>query len=95
MTTKFTSLFQPLDLGFTTLSNRILMGSMHTGLEDKRRDYPKLAAYFAERAAGGAGLDCHWWNSAQCSWLAGPVCRDDEQPLAAWQAPACDIRRAR
>jgi 2,4-dienoyl-CoA reductase (NADPH2) len=49
-------LFQPLDLGFTTLRNRVLMGSMHTGLEDRRRDFPKLAAYFAERAAGGAGL---------------------------------------
>ena len=49
-------LFAPLDLGFTTLRNRILMGSMHTGLEDRARDFPKLAAYFAERAEGGAGL---------------------------------------
>src|SRR4249919_1285480 len=49
-------LFQPLDLGFTTLRNRILMGSMHTGLEDRARDFDKLAAYFAERAEGGAGL---------------------------------------
>lgn len=49
-------LFAPLDLGFTTLRNRILMGSMHTGLEDRARDFPKLAAYFAERAAGGVGL---------------------------------------
>ncbi|MDJ0835014.1 MAG: NADPH-dependent 2,4-dienoyl-CoA reductase [Acidobacteriota bacterium] len=49
-------LLQPLDLGFTTLKNRVLMGSMHTGLEDKARDYPKLAAYFAERARGGVGL---------------------------------------
>ena len=56
MNTHFPALFQPLDLGFTTLPNRILMGSMHTGLEDKRRDYPRLARYFAERAAGGAGL---------------------------------------
>ncbi|MFK8080925.1 MAG: FAD-dependent oxidoreductase [Granulosicoccus sp.] len=54
--THYPSLFQPLDLGFTTLANRILMGSMHTGLEDRRADYPRLAAYFAERAAGGAGL---------------------------------------
>lgn len=46
----------PLDLGFTTLKNRSLMGSMHTGLEDKKRDFPKLAAYFAERAKGGVGL---------------------------------------
>jgi len=56
MNNHYPSLFQPLDLGFTTLPNRILMGSMHTGLEDKRRDYPRLAAYFAERAQGGAGL---------------------------------------
>jgi len=49
-------LFSPLDLGFTTLRNRVLMGSMHTGLEDRASDFPKLAAYFGERAAGGAGL---------------------------------------
>ena len=49
-------LFEPLNLGFCTLSNRVLMGSMHTGLEDRAADFPKLAAYFAERAAGGAGL---------------------------------------
>jgi 2,4-dienoyl-CoA reductase (NADPH2) len=49
-------LFTPLDLGFCTLPNRVLMGSMHTGLEDRAADFPKLAAYFAERAAGGVGL---------------------------------------
>ena len=49
-------LFAPLDLGFTTLRNRVLMGSMHTGLEDRKRDFPRLAAYFAERAAGGVAL---------------------------------------
>ncbi len=49
-------LLAPLDLGFLTLRNRIVMGSMHTGLEDRARDYPKLAAYFAERARGGVGL---------------------------------------
>jgi 2,4-dienoyl-CoA reductase (NADPH2) len=49
-------LFTPLDLGFVTLRNRIVMGSMHTGLEDRARHYPKLAAYFAERARGGTGL---------------------------------------
>ncbi|TXH71503.1 MAG: NADPH-dependent 2,4-dienoyl-CoA reductase [Lysobacteraceae bacterium] len=52
----YPNLFSPLDLGFTTLRNRILMGSMHTGLEDRASDFPRLAAYFAERAAGGAGL---------------------------------------
>jgi len=49
-------LLAPLDLGFVTLPNRVLMGSMHTGLEDHARDYDKLAAYFAERARGGVGL---------------------------------------
>lgn len=54
--TPYPHLFAPLDLGFTTLRNRVLMGSMHTGLEDRARDFPRLAAYFAERAAGGVGL---------------------------------------
>src|SRR5690242_17539279 len=49
-------LFAPLDLGHVTLPNRILMGSMHTGLEDRAADFDKLAAYFAERARGGVGL---------------------------------------
>jgi 2,4-dienoyl-CoA reductase (NADPH2) len=49
-------LFSELDLGFCSLPNRVLMGSMHTGLEDKSADYPKLAAYFRERAEGGVGL---------------------------------------
>jgi 2,4-dienoyl-CoA reductase (NADPH2) len=49
-------LMSPLDLGFTTLRNRVVMGSMHTGLEDRTKDVPKLAAYFAERARGGVGL---------------------------------------
>jgi 2,4-dienoyl-CoA reductase (NADPH2) len=52
----YPNLFTPLDLGFTTVRNRVLMGSMHTGLEDRARDFPRLAAYFAERAAGGVGL---------------------------------------
>lgn len=52
----FPHLFSPLDLGFATLRNRILMGSIHTGLEDRARDFPRLARYFAERAEGGAAL---------------------------------------
>ena len=52
----YPKLFAPLNLGHVTLPNRILMGSMHTGLEDRARDYDKLAAYFAERARGGVGL---------------------------------------
>jgi len=49
-------LLEPLDLGFTTLRNRVVMGSMHTGLEDRLWHRGKLAAYFAERALGGVGL---------------------------------------
>jgi 2,4-dienoyl-CoA reductase (NADPH2) len=56
MSPPFPRLLAPLDLGFTTLRNRVLMGSMHTGLEDGRKHFPALAAFFAERARGGVGL---------------------------------------
>ncbi|NNM53039.1 MAG: NADPH-dependent 2,4-dienoyl-CoA reductase [Pseudomonadales bacterium] len=56
MTENYEHLLQPLDLGFTQLRNRVVMGSMHTGLEDRFYNYGKLAAYFAERARGGVGL---------------------------------------
>ncbi len=56
MSTPFPHLLAPLDLGFTTLANRVLMGSMHTGLEDGRKHFPAMAEYFAERARGGVGL---------------------------------------
>ncbi len=49
-------IFQPLDLGFTTLKNRVLMGSMHTGLEEAKNGYVRMAAYFKARAEGGVGL---------------------------------------
>ncbi|MEC3978836.1 NADPH-dependent 2,4-dienoyl-CoA reductase [Amycolatopsis sp. H20-H5] len=52
----YPNLLSPLDLGFTTLRNRVLMGSMHTGLEDKAAHFPALAEYYAERARGGVGL---------------------------------------
>ncbi|TPG35993.1 NADPH-dependent 2,4-dienoyl-CoA reductase [Mycolicibacterium hodleri] len=55
-TPSYPNLLSPLDLGFTTLRNRVVMGSMHTGLEDRARDTDQLAAYFAERARGGVGL---------------------------------------
>ena len=53
--TNYPHLLAPLDLGFTTLKNRVLMGSMHTGLEDGN-NHDRLAAYFAERARGDVGL---------------------------------------
>ncbi|MCC2618119.1 NADPH-dependent 2,4-dienoyl-CoA reductase [Aestuariibacter halophilus] len=49
-------LLAPLDLGFTTLRNRTLMGSMHVGLEEEKNGFEKLAAFYAERARGGVGL---------------------------------------
>ncbi|MFT6795415.1 MAG: 2,4-dienoyl-CoA reductase (NADPH2) [Maribacter sp.] len=54
--TKYPHIFEPLDLGFTTLKNRILMGSMHTGLEEEKNGLEKIATYYAERAEGGVGL---------------------------------------
>ncbi|WP_027067113.1 NADPH-dependent 2,4-dienoyl-CoA reductase [Maribacter sp. Hel_I_7] len=54
--TKYTHIFEPLDLGFTTLKNRIIMGSMHTGLEEKKNGLERIATYYAERAKGGVGL---------------------------------------
>ena len=53
---KYEHIFEPLDLGFTTLKNRILMGSMHTGLEEEKNGLEKIATYYAERARGGVGL---------------------------------------
>ena len=49
-------LLQPLDLGFTTLRNRVLMGSMHLGLEEAPNGFARMAAFYRERAAGGVGL---------------------------------------
>lgn len=53
---KYPHLLEPLDLGFTTLRNRSLMGSMHTGLEEVKHGFERLAAFYAERARGGVGL---------------------------------------
>ncbi len=55
-TAPFPRLFAPLDLGFTRLKNRILMGSMHTMLEEMPGGFERMAAYFSERAAGGVGM---------------------------------------
>ena len=55
-TINYPHLLAPLDLGFTTLRNRVIMGSMHTGLEDRFYNYGKLAAFYRERARGGVGL---------------------------------------
>lgn len=54
--TYYPHLFEPLDLGFTVLKNRVLMGSMHLGLEETKNGFERLAAFYAERAKGGVGL---------------------------------------
>jgi 2,4-dienoyl-CoA reductase (NADPH2) len=53
---KYPKLLEPLDLGFTTIKNRSIMGSMHTGLEEMEGGFERMAAYFAERAANGIGM---------------------------------------
>jgi 2,4-dienoyl-CoA reductase (NADPH2) len=53
---KYPNLLKPLDLGFTQIKNRVLMGSMHTGLEEAPNGHKMMAAFFAERAKGGVGL---------------------------------------
>ncbi|PML45736.1 NADPH-dependent 2,4-dienoyl-CoA reductase [Vibrio tasmaniensis] len=56
MSAMYPHLLEPLDLGFTQLRNRVLMGSMHTGLEENKEGLHKLAAFYEERAKGGVGL---------------------------------------
>ena len=80
-------LLSPLDLGFTTLRNRVVMGSMHTGLEDRARDTDRLAAYFAERARGGVGLIITGgYAPNRTGWLL---------PFAAEMLSSSDARRHR
>lgn len=71
--TKYKHIFQPLDLGFTTLKNRILMGSMHTGLEEEKSGFKKIAAYYAERAKGGVGLIVTGGISPNIQGWTGPL----------------------
>ena len=54
--TVYPHLFRPLDLGFTQLKNRVIMGSMHTGLEELPDGHKRMAAFYSERARGGVGL---------------------------------------
>ena len=85
--TSYPNLLSPLDLGFTTLRNRVVMGSMHTGLEDRARDTDRLAAYFAERARGGVGLIITGgYAPNRTGWLL---------PFAAEMLSSSDARRHR
>jgi 2,4-dienoyl-CoA reductase (NADPH2) len=53
---RYPNLFSPLDLGFTKIKNRAIMGSMHTGLEEAENGFERMAAFFSERARGGVGM---------------------------------------
>ncbi len=66
-------LLSPLDLGFTTLKNRVLMGTMHTGLEERPNGFERMAAYFAETCAWWCRFDGdRWYCSQRRRWC---VCR--------------------
>ena len=81
-TPPYPHLLSPLDLGFTTLRNRSLMGSMHTGLEEEKNGFVRMAAFYAERARGGAGLIVTGGFSPN---LAGRVYHFGSQLSFSWQ----------
>lgn len=85
--TAYPHLLAPLDLGFTTLKNRVIMGSMHTGLEEAKDGFERLAHYFAERARGGVALMVTGGISPNQEGLtfAGAAALDDEKKVAKHQ----------
>lgn len=73
--TAYPHLLRPLDLGFTTLPNRVLMGSMHVGLEEAPDGFERMAEFYATRARGGVGLIVTGGiapNEAGRPWAAAP-----------------------
>ncbi|MEV4949056.1 NADPH-dependent 2,4-dienoyl-CoA reductase [Streptomyces sp. NPDC053755] len=81
-TTPYPHLLSPLDLGFTTLPNRVLMGSMHVGLEETENGFARMAAFYAERARGGVGLIVTGGiapNEAGRPWDGGAKLSTDEE----------------
>ena len=94
MNPHYPHLLAPLDLGFVTLRNRVLMGSMHTGLEDDPKKVPRLEAYFAERARGGVGLIVTGGFAPNIEGWAAPFSGRLTTPAAAARpripAPAAD-----
>jgi len=93
---RYPHLLSPLDLGFTTLKNRVLMGSMHTGLEEAPGGFDRLAAYFAERAAGGVGLIVTGGVSPNPEGVVAPgaIQLADESKVAEHQKVTCAVHRA-
>ena len=88
---RYPLLFQPLDLGFTRLKNRVLMGSMHTGIEDSE-DPSAQAAYFAERARGRCGDDYYRWHGAKSRLCGGTSPHEvfDSPERVAWHKQVTD-----
>ncbi|MEU9040494.1 MULTISPECIES: NADPH-dependent 2,4-dienoyl-CoA reductase [unclassified Kitasatospora] len=79
---RYPHLLSPLDLGFTTLSNRVIMGSMHVGLEEAPHGYERMAAFYAERARGGVGLIVTGGiapNEAGRPWEGGAMLTTEEE----------------
>lgn len=72
MHTKYPNLLSPIDLGFTKLKNRVIMGSMHTGLEEEKNGYERMAAYYEARAKGGVGLIVTGGISPNIAGWVGP-----------------------
>ncbi|MEK9710978.1 MAG: NADPH-dependent 2,4-dienoyl-CoA reductase [Thalassolituus sp.] len=81
---QYPQMLAPLDLGFTTLKNRVMMGSMHTGLEDRPWHFNELAEYFAERARGGVGLLVTGGFSPNRS---GDLLPFGSKLISSWQVP--------
>ncbi|MEV6104950.1 NADPH-dependent 2,4-dienoyl-CoA reductase [Streptomyces sp. NPDC051940] len=82
MSHPYPHLLRPLDLGFTTLPNRVVMGSMHVGLEEAENGFERMAAFYAERARGGAGLIVTGGiapNEAGRPWEGGAKLTTDEE----------------
>jgi 2,4-dienoyl-CoA reductase (NADPH2) len=96
-TTRYPHVFAPLDLGFTRLKNRILMGSMHTGLEERRmRLSERMAAYFRRARARRGGHDHHRRDRAATTWAGGTrTAKLSETGRGAQPAPAHHRRGAR
>ena len=72
MHTKYPTLLSPIDLGFSKLKNRVIMGSMHTGLEEEKNGYERMAAYYEARAKGGVGLIVTGGISPNIAGWVGP-----------------------
>lgn len=81
---EYAHILEPLDLGFTQIRNRVMMGSMHTGLEDRPWHFSELAAYFAERAKGGTGLLVTGGFSPN---RAGDLLPFGSKMISSWQVP--------